>query len=73
MSLNVQVRLTSSLGPSASSYVNEFIILLELSLPAAFYSISPSTLVNGMWSLICSVSICSEKGVFINGPQTAII
>ena len=32
MSMNVQVRLTSSLGSSALSYVNEFIILLELPL-----------------------------------------
>ena len=34
MSLNVQVRLTSSLRPSASFYVNEFIILSGLSLLA---------------------------------------
>ena len=70
MSLNVQVRLTSSLGPSASSYINEFIILLELSLLTVPYSITPSALTNGLWSLICSFSICSGKGVFINGSSS---
>ena len=71
MSLNAQVRLMSSLGPSASSYMNEFNILLDLPLSVAPYSIVPSALADGLWSLICSFSIYLGKGVFINGSLSS--
>ena len=50
MSLNVQVRLTSSLGPSALSYVNEFIFLLGLSLSGAITK-------SMMCAIVCMVVI----------------
>jgi len=68
MPLNAKVRLTSSLGLSASSYMNEFNIYLELPSSSVPYSIAPSTLADGLWSLI---SICSGKGVFISGSSSS--
>ena len=59
------------MGPSASFYINEFIILLELSLSAAPYSIATSTLADRLWSLICSFSLCLGRGVFINGSSSS--
>ena len=56
------------MGPSTSSYMNEFNIHLELSLSSAPYSITSLALANKLWSLI---SICSGKGVFINGSSSS--
>lgn len=74
ISLNAQLKLTGSLGPSASSYTDEFILLPKLPLSAAPYSIAPSALADKLWSLICIFSfifIRSEKGVFINGSLSS--
>ena len=64
VSLNAPQKLTGSLGPSASLYVDEFILLPKLPLSAAPYSMALSALANGLWSLICNfflIFIYSEK------------
>ena len=73
MLMNAQARSRGSLRPSALPYVNEFIKLSELPLSTAPYSIAPSALADGFWSLICSFFIIiifiysgKKKGVFMN-------
>ena len=78
MFMNAQVRLTSSLGPSTLSNVSKCIILLELPLLAAPYSMTPSALADGLWSLICSLYIYiyiqeKGKGYLLMIPRAAII
>ena len=74
ISLNAQLDLTGSLGPLASSYTDEFILLPKLLLSVVPYSIAPSALADKLWSLICIFSVIfirSEKRVFINGSLSS--
>ena len=70
---NAQARSPGSSGSLALPYMNEFIKLSELPLSTAPYSIAPSALADGFWSLICSFFIIiifiysgKKKGVFMN-------
>ena len=74
--LNAQQKLTGSLGPLASSNMDEY-NLPKLPLSTAPYSMAPLALADGLWSLICTFSIIfilSEKtGCSLMVPWAAII
>ena len=74
-SLNEQ-KLRGSLGLSASSYMDEF-ILQKSPLSAAPYSMALSALADGLWSLICIFSIIylfiQKEGCSLMVPRAAII
>ena len=71
--MNTQVMPTNSLGPLVLPYVNNFTKLFELPLSAASYSITLSTLADGLWSLICNFFIIfysgKKKGYLLIVPE----
>ena len=71
--MKAQARSLGSSRLSALLHVNKFTKLSKLPLSTAPYSIAPSALADGFWSLICSFFIIiifiysgKKKGVFMN-------